>query len=102
MTPAQFLGRVKRGEIPSMCLFLGKEGYHRKKCREALTTASAAAPETFDASETSLAAILDDARAMSLFASERLMFVVNAESALPRSNRSAAATEDDEDGVAGP
>jgi DNA polymerase-3 subunit delta len=101
MTPMQFLGRVKRGEIPPVCLFLGKEGYHRKKCREALTT-SAAVPETLDASETSLAAILDDARAMSLFASERLIFVVNAESALPRSNKSAAAMEDDEEGTAEP
>jgi len=100
MTPTQFQGRVKRGEIPPVCLFLGKEGYQRKKCREALTAASAAAPETFDASETSLAAILDDARAMSLFASERLIFVVNAESALPRSSRSATATEDDEEGTA--
>ncbi|HKD05286.1 MAG TPA: DNA polymerase III subunit delta [Bryobacteraceae bacterium] len=100
MTPAQFLGRVKRGEMPSVCLFLGKEGYHRKRCREAVTAASAAAAETFDAAEGSLAAIIDDARAMSLFASERLIFVVNAESALPRSSRGAASIDDEEEGVA--
>jgi len=102
MTPAQFLGRVKRGETPPVCLFLGREGYQRKKCREALAAAAAGEPEILDASETALAAILDDARAMSLFASERLIFVVNAESALPRSNRSAAAAEDDEEAAVGP
>lgn len=101
MTPTQFLARAKRGEIAPVCLFLGKEGYYRKKCRESLVAACAAASETFDASQTSLAAILDDARAMSLFASERLIFVLNAESALPRSNRSAALTEDDDEGSAG-
>ena len=102
MTPAQFLGRVKRGEAPPVCLFLGQEGYNRKRCREAVIAASAAAPETFDAGESSLAAIVDDARIMSLFASERLMFVVNAESAMPRSTRGAAAysSDDDEEGSA--
>jgi DNA polymerase III subunit delta len=56
--------------------------------------ASALAPETFDAAQTSVAAIIDDARAMSLFASERLMFVSNAEAAMPRTSKS----EDDEEG----
>ena len=36
MTPAQFLTRVKRNEIPPVCLFLGQEGYNRRLCREAL------------------------------------------------------------------
>jgi DNA polymerase-3 subunit delta len=97
MTPAQFLGRVKRGEVPPVSLFLGQEGYNRKRCRTAVVAACPVAPETFDAGETSLAAIIDDARAMSLFASERLMFVVNAEAAMPRTSRSAAASTDDED-----
>jgi DNA polymerase-3 subunit delta len=97
MTPAQFLGRVKRGEIPPVTLFLGQEGYNRKRCRAAVIAACAVAPETFDAGETSLAAIIDDARALSLFASERLMFVVNAEAAMPRTSRSAASSGDDED-----
>ncbi len=78
MTPAQFLGRVKRNEVPAVMLFLGQESYNRKRCREALVAASTVAPETFDAGQTSLAAIIDDARAMSLFASERLLFVGNA------------------------
>ena len=40
MTPAQFLARVKRNEIPPVCLFLGQESYNRKRCREALVAAS--------------------------------------------------------------
>lgn len=83
MTPAQFLARVKRNEIPSVCLFLGQESYNRKRCREALTTEI----EQYDAAETSLAAIVDDARAMSLFANERLIFVTGAEALMPRTFR---------------
>jgi len=104
MTPAQFLARVKRNEIPPVCLFLGLEGYNRRRCREAIVAARAAVEaEHFDAAETPLAAIIDDARAMSLFANERLMFVKGAEAAMPRSSRSAAAAdEDDGDSDGGP
>jgi DNA polymerase-3 subunit delta len=102
MTPAQFLGRVKRNEIPSVALFLGQEGYNRRKCRDALVAAaSGIQPEYYDLSSTSLSAIIDDARSMSLFASERLIFVIGAEAAVPRSPRGsgagAAAIEDDDD-----
>jgi len=91
MTPAQFLGRVKRGEIPPVVLFLGQESYNRRRCREALTAAKAGVDsEQPDASESSLAGIIDDARAMSLFASERLIFVMSAETLMPRTE-----TEDD-------
>src|SRR5579862_4329721 len=97
MTPAQFLARVKRGEVPPVCLFLGQEGYNRRRCREALIAAAKGVEtEQVDASETPLAAIIDDARAMSLFASERLIFVTGAEAAMPRSMRS----DDDEEGGA--
>jgi DNA polymerase-3 subunit delta len=94
MTPAQFLGRVKRKEVPPLTLFLGQESYNRRRCREALIAASPVPAETFDAGQTELAAIIDDARAMSLFASERLMIVSNAEAAMPRTSRSAAASSD--------
>ena len=101
MTPAQFLARAKRREIPPVCLFLGQEAYNRRLCREALLTAIGLEPELFDLSETSLAAILDDARAMSLFASERLLIVSAAETAMPRTSRAAAAdAEDEEDSAA--
>ncbi len=96
MTPAQFLGRVKRGDIPPVCLFLGQEGYNRARCKQALIEASPVPMERFDAGETVLAAILDDARAMSLFSSERLMFVGNAEAALPRGRAAAAASSEDD------
>ncbi len=46
--------------------------------------------EQYDAAETSLTAIIDDARALSLFASERLIFVIGAETAMPRSIREGA------------
>jgi DNA polymerase-3 subunit delta len=95
MTPSQFLARVKRGELPPVCLFLGQEGYNRRRCRAAVVAASPVEMEQFDASETSLAAIVDDARAMSLFASERLMVVTNAEAAMPRGSRSADEEGDD-------
>jgi DNA polymerase-3 subunit delta len=78
-------------------LFLGQESYNRRLCREALTAALKIESEQYDASETALAAIVDDARAMSLFSSERLIFVIGAESAMPRSSRSAALEEDNED-----
>ena len=86
MTPPQFLGRIKRGEIPPVVLFLGQESYNRRRCREALTVARPGVePEQTDASESSLSAIIDDARAMSLFASDRLIFVMSAEALMPRS-----------------
>ncbi len=103
MTPAQFLARAKRNEIPPVCLFLGLENYNRKRCRDALFVArSGIEPEYFDAAETPLAAIIDDARSMSLFASERLMLVIGSEAAMPRSSRSAAAVEDDDGEGDGP
>jgi DNA polymerase III subunit delta len=53
-----------------------------------------------DLSEIGLAEVLDDARSLSLFASERLIWVVNAEAALPR-GRAAAAEDDESEGGAG-
>ncbi len=100
MTPAQFLARVKRNEIPPVCLFLGQEGYNRRRCREALIAAAKGVDaEQHDASESSLAAIIDDARSMSLFASERLIFVIGAEAAMPRTRVSG--TDDDEESSGG-
>ncbi len=89
---------MKRGDIPSVCLFLGQEGYNRKRCREALVAAAQGVEaEQYDLAETPLAAVIDDARAMSLFASERLIFVIGAEAAMPRSARAV----DDEEGGSG-
>ncbi len=93
-TPAQFLSRVKRSGPPAAALLLGPEAYERRRIREALT---ALYPESamarHDLAEVSLAEVLDDARALSLFAVERLIWVANAEAALPRVR---AATADPE------
>jgi DNA polymerase III subunit delta len=100
MTPAQFLTRIKKNEIPAVCLFLGQESYNRKRCRAALLAACGVEAERFDMAESSLAAIIDDARAMSLFASERLLIAGAAETAMPRTGRAAsavAAVGDDSD-----
>lgn len=100
MTPAQFLSRVKRNELPPVCLFLGLEGYNRKRCTEALMAwAKATAIEAawHDAAQMELAAIVDDARSMSLFAAERLIFVRGAEAAMPRVGKSAVAASDEDD-----
>jgi DNA polymerase-3 subunit delta len=53
-----------------------------------------------DLSEVPLAAALDDARALSLFASRRVIWIGSAEAILPR-GRAAAAAESDEGGEAG-
>ena len=96
MRPSEFIARVKRGPIPPVCLFLGQEGYNRRRCREALVAAvQGVEAEQYDLAETPLAAVIDDARAMSLFASERLIFVIGAEAAMPRSAR---AVDDEEAG----
>jgi DNA polymerase-3 subunit delta len=85
MTPAQLLFRIQKGATPPAVLLLGPEAYERRRLKEALT---AAVPENavaqHDLAEVSLAEVLDDARALSLFASERLIWVINAEAALPR------------------
>ena len=89
MTPAQFLARIKRREIAPAYLFLGAEAYDRRRCREALLEAVLGAEREsglaqYDLGESSLAAVLDDARAMNLFAASRVIEVRNAEAALPR------------------
>jgi DNA polymerase III subunit delta len=96
MSPAQLLAQIKQGKCPPVLLLLGPESYDRRRLKEAL---AARFPEggmtEHDLSETALAEVLDDARALSLFAAERLIWVLNAEAVLPR-GRSA----DDEDSEA--
>ena len=93
MTAAQVLARLKKRELAPALLLLGTEAYQRRRIKESLTAGFAeGAVAQWDLSEISLAAILDDARALSLFAAERLIWVVNAEAALPRTK----ASEDDD------
>ena len=95
MTPAQFQARVKKGTVPPATLLLGPEAYERRRIKSALlATLPADAVSQHDLGELTLAEVLDDARALSLFTSERLIWIVNAELALPR-GRAAADDEDD-------
>lgn len=85
MTPAQLMSRIKKGSVPPAILLLGPEAYERRRVKESLASTFAADAVTqHDLSEISLAEVVDDARALSLFSAERLIWVVNAEAALPR------------------
>lgn len=92
MTPEQFLQRIaKQGPAPAY-LFIGPDAYQRAVCRKAL--AERTPLDHFDLDETSLSVVLDDARSLSLFASDRVIWVASAEAALPRA-RSASTGEED-------
>src|SRR5215831_9297168 len=93
MTPAQFQAHLKKG-APPVVLLLGPEAYQRRRIKDAMLAAlPAEALVQHDLAELALAEVIDDARALSLFASERLIWVTNAELALPRGK---AAAEDEE------
>jgi DNA polymerase-3 subunit delta len=95
MTPGQLLYRIQKGTLPAAMLLLGPEAYERRRIKDALL---AKYPEDgvsrYDLSEHSLAAVVDDARSLSLFASDRLIWTANAEAALPRGR----SDDDAEDG----
>jgi DNA polymerase III subunit delta len=80
VTPKQFLARAARREFAPAYLFLGPEMYLLRQTRKALQEAF---PEItrHDLHGTSLLEVIDDARSLSLFASERLIQVQRAEDA---------------------
>ncbi|HYL35689.1 MAG TPA: DNA polymerase III subunit delta [Bryobacteraceae bacterium] len=115
MSPEQFLQRIRghatgrsaagrpaepagRTSLASSYLFLGSELYQLGRCREALIERVLGRGgrenglERYDLEETPLATILDDARSLSLFATERVIWVSSAEAALPK-GRAATAEE---------
>ncbi|MDQ2898321.1 MAG: DNA polymerase III subunit delta [Acidobacteriota bacterium] len=104
MSPAQFLLRVKRAEIAPAYLFLGSEAYERCRCRDALLNALLPSDEReqglaqHDLTEVTLAEVVDDARALSLFAMRRVILIHNAEAALPKGAK--VEYDDDEAGPA--
>ena len=90
MSPEQFLLRLRKSPPDPVYLFLGRELYQLGVCRKALIE-TALTPEDLeqglerhDLDSTTLAAVLDDARSLSLFAPNRVVWVSSAESALPR------------------
>ena len=101
MTPAQFQFRLKKGAPPAV-LLLGPEAYQRRRIKETMLAALPSESVTqHDLAEIELAAVIDDARALSLFASERLIWITNAEQVLPRGKAAAAAEDDDGEGGGG-
>jgi DNA polymerase III subunit delta len=90
LSPDQFLQRLRKAQPAPVYLFIGPELYQLGACRRALVE-KVLAPEDrdnglsrHDMETTTLAAILDDARSLSLFAPQRVIWVSGAEAALPR------------------
>ena len=90
MNPEQFLARIaKQAPVPAY-LFLGQEGYQRRVCKDALLNRvlpgdlRAEGLTQFDLENTTLGEVLDDARSLSLFSNDRILWVSSAELALPR------------------
>jgi len=101
MTADQFLSQLNRSVPAAAYLFIGPESYRRDECRRLLldkVLGTADREEGFqrlDLDETPLAAVIDDACSLSLFAPQRVIWAGRAEAALPR-GRAAAASEDDD------
>ncbi len=101
MTVDQFLAQIRKQPAP-VYLFLGPEAYERNRCRKVLI--ERVLPDgdlengftRHDLDEISLDEALDDARSLSLFASNRLIWITSAELPLPKGR--AAAADDVEGG----
>jgi DNA polymerase III subunit delta len=93
MTPEQFLARLAKNGPEPAYLFIGPEAYERTRCRRALVDSVLTPAERengftrHDLDRTPLAAALDDARALSLFASRRVIWLAGAEAVVPRAPR---------------
>jgi DNA polymerase-3 subunit delta len=91
MTAVQFLTALTKGKPPAVSLLLGPDAYMRKLCKDGLVAAILPTPEEreagwtrWDLAESSIAQVLDDAAAMSLFAANRVIWVAGAEAAVPK------------------
>ena len=100
MTPEQFVQKIRREPPAAAYLFAGPEPYQRGVCRRELLEKVLRPEEVedgfsrHDLDETSLAAALDDARSLSLFAPNRLIWVSSAEAVLPKRLTSSEDSED--------
>jgi DNA polymerase-3 subunit delta len=100
MTPEQFLQHIQKQQPSPVYLFLGSEPYRLRACREALLQRFFLPEEReaglarFDLAEIPLEVVLDDARSFSLFSSRRLIWVANAEVAVPRARAGGEAEGD--------
>jgi len=90
LSPDQFLQRIRKEPAAPVYLFLGRELYQLGICRQALVEKLLPAADRenglsrLSLEETTLAAVLDDARSLSLFAPDRIVWVADAEAVLPR------------------
>jgi len=88
MSPEQFLAKLAKNGPEPAYLFLGPEAFERTRCRRALLDAVLPSEQRengftrHDLDRTPLAAALDDARALSLFASRRVIWLAAAEAAV--------------------
>ncbi len=102
MTPEQFLSKLSKQPPAPAYLFVGQEGYQRAVCKDALIArvlpgeSKTEGLSTVDLDETTLTNVLDDVRSMSLFATDRVVWVSSAETALPK--RLTAASDDEDAG----
>jgi DNA polymerase-3 subunit delta len=107
VTPEQFLARLAKNGPEAAYFFAGPEAFERTRCRRALTDAVLPPDDRengftrHDLDRTPLAAALDDARALSLFASHRLIWLGAAEAAVPRGRAGGDSAEDADPGQAG-
>ena len=90
LTPEQFIARIAKQPPHPAYLFIGQESYQRRLCKQALLDRMlpgelrADGLTQTDLENKTLPEILDDARSLSLFASDRVLWVGSAELALPR------------------
>jgi DNA polymerase III subunit delta len=107
MSPEQFLARLAKNGPEPAYLFLGPEAFERTRCRRALLDAVLPDKENgerengftrHDLDKIPLAAALDDARALSLFASRRLIWLAAAEAILPRGRAASDGNDETETG----
>src|SRR3954452_15295784 len=104
MSPDEFVRSLQSRPPAPAYLFIGPEGWDRDRCRRARVDRVLPAEEResglvrHDLDDVDLAGILDDAQSFSLFATNRVIWVSSAESALPR-GRAAAASDDDDTGA---
>ena len=107
MTPEQFQTRLAKNGPEPAYLFLGPEAYDRDRARRVLLETVLPADDResgytrHDLDQTPLAAAIDDARALSLFAPRRVIWLGRAEAALPRTRASTSAGDDDDEAPAG-
>lgn len=100
LTPEQFVARIAKQAPAPAYLFLGQEGYQRRICKEALVERvlpgelRSGGLTQSDLENTTLSEVLDDARSLSLFATDRVVWIQSAELALPR--RMTESAEDSE------